>query len=158
MAEMITNSNGKGHNRGNRSTRVDLTPMVDLGFLLITFFIFTTTISNPTAMKMNLPADNVDNNPPEAGAEKTLQIVLEGNNQVSYFTGDDSLHKQTVGYDAGTGLRHIIQEKQRQVAAKYGKADEIVVLIKPTDQSTYRNVVDAMDEMLINNITRYMLL
>src|SRR5215475_1265586 len=97
MAEMDTSSKGGGHKKGpgvkkgkKLSTRVDLTPMVDLGFLLITFFIFTTTMSQPTAMKLFLPKD-VDK-PEEQNKVKesaVLTIMLGKGDVVYYYEGDD---------------------------------------------------------------------
>src|SRR5208282_5934482 len=96
MAEMDTSSGG-GHKKGpgvkkskKLSTRVDLTPMVDLGFLLITFFIFTTTVSQPTAMRIFLPKDvqkPEDQNKVKVSA--VLTIMLGKDNHVYYYEGDD---------------------------------------------------------------------
>src|SRR5207342_2642059 len=93
MAEMDTSSGG-GHKKGpgvkrskKLSTRVDLTPMVDLGFLLITFFIFTTTMSLPKSMKINLPADSSNPNlSPESG---TITLIPSGNNHLFFYEGTD---------------------------------------------------------------------
>src|SRR5438034_1835893 len=70
------------------STRIDLTPMVDLGFLLITFFIFTTTLAKPTGLKINLPKD-VDK-PEEQTKTKesgTITFLLGKDNHVFYYEG-----------------------------------------------------------------------
>jgi len=112
MAEMDTSSGG-GHKKGpgvkkgkKLSTRVDLTPMVDLGFLLITFFIFTTTMSQPTAMPLNLPKD-VDK-PDEQNKVKesaVLTIMLGKNNQIYYYEGMDPTKLQSTSFK---GVRDIV--------------------------------------------------
>ena len=157
MAEIQTTNNTrrKGVRRSKKlSTKVDLTPMVDLGFLLITFFIFTAVVAKPTAMGINIP-DEGDSM--TTGNSKTLSIILAADNKVYYYEGD-SLQNMHVTDFSAKGLREIIRRKKEKVAMKFGDGDETVVLIKPTDDASYSNVVDAFDEISINAITRYVLM
>jgi len=156
MAEMDTSSGG-GHKKGpgvkkgkKMSTRVDLTPMVDLGFLLITFFIFTTTMSQPTAMKLFLPKD-VDK-PEEQNkvkASAVLTIMLGKNDQVYYYEGDDPTKLQATNFKA---IRDIILDKKRRTDPK-----DFVVVLKPTVDATYKNTVNILDEMTIDEVKRFAL-
>jgi len=161
MAEIQQHERHKkqGVRRGKKlSTRVDLTPMVDLGFLLITFFVFTTAISKPTAMNLILPHDADD--PFDSSitiASKTISILLSSHNKVFYYNGDSINAIHETNYSPA-GLRSVLMDKRSFVRNKFRKASETVVLIKPTDDATYENIVNALDEMEINNITRYVLM
>jgi biopolymer transport protein ExbD len=159
MAEMDT-SGGGGHKKGpgvkkakKASTRVDLTPMVDLGFLLITFFIFTTTMSQPTAMKLNLPKDTdkpeEQNKLKESGA---LTLLLGKNNAVYYYEGQMDPAAKTLESTSMKKIRDVIIRKKRSTPP-----DDLMIVIKPGNESTYKDVVDALDEMTINDIKRYAL-
>lgn len=165
MAEMDT-SGGGGHKKGpgvkkskKLSTRVDLTPMVDLGFLLITFFIFTTTMSQPTAMKLFLPKDTdkpeEQNKAKESGA---LTILLGKDNHVFYYEGilsteNASANFKSANFGSGDdGIRSVILRKRASTNEK-----DFVVVIKPSDECEYKNVVDILDEMSINVVKRYAL-
>jgi biopolymer transport protein ExbD len=159
MGEINTAAADKGHptRRKKLSTRVDLTPMVDLGFLLITFFIFTTSMSDPTAMKLMLPSDKNVDHPIETPESKTLTVIIDGNNTFSYYYGKDSAHTQ-VGGNTETGIRKILIEKKKELITKFGSADEFMVIIKPTDQANYAAIVNILDEMKINGIKKYVLI
>ena len=157
MAEIQTNNSTKhtGVRRSKKlSTKVDLTPMVDLGFLLITFFIFTSVVAKPTAMDIYIP-DEGDSM--RTGNSKTLNIILTGDNEVYYYNGDDLNNMHATNYSPD-GLRAIIRSKKEQVAFKFGDGNETVILLKPTDDASYNNIVDAFDELTINSITRYVLM
>jgi biopolymer transport protein ExbD len=156
MAEMDTSSGG-GHKKGpgvkkgkKLSTRVDLTPMVDLGFLLITFFIFTTTMSQPTAMRLFLPKDT--EKPEEQNKLKesaALTVMPSKANMVYYYEGLDPSKIQTSNFKA---IRDVILDKKRRTDPK-----DFMVIIKPTQDATYKNTVDILDEMTIDEIHRYAL-
>ncbi len=164
MAEMDTSSSGGKHKKGpgvkkgkKLSTRVDLTPMVDLGFLLITFFIFTTTMSHPTAMKLYLPKDTdkpeEQNKAKESGA---LTLLLGKDNNIFYYEGilaPDASNFKSSNFGVGEdGIRNVILRKKAST-----NIDDLVIVIKPTKECVYKNIVDILDEMKINVIKRYAL-
>ena len=138
------------------STLVDMTPMVDLGFLLITFFIFTATMSTPTTLDLFMPKDTKKdeelNKAKESGA---LTILLAKDNQVFYYNGQlavDASNFQSSSFNPEKGIRKIIIDKKRSTPV-----DDLVIVIKPNEESTYKNAVDILDEMTINQIKRFAL-
>ncbi|MEN9950055.1 MAG: hypothetical protein RLY85_807 [Bacteroidota bacterium] len=155
MASIDGGGDSGGHKKGpgvkkakKMSTRVDMTPMVDLGFLLITFFIFTTTMSQPTAMNLFMPKDvdkpEEQNKVKESGA---FTIMLGKEDVVYYYEGLDPTKIQTATFK--TIRDEIIRKKQNT------NPEDLVVIIKPTADATYKNTVDILDEMTINEIKRY---
>jgi biopolymer transport protein ExbD len=133
------------------STRVDLTPMVDLGFLLLTFFIFTTTMSQPTAMKMVLPDDSGESTPvKESGA---LTILLGSNNSVYYFEGELQHDGSNLQRSSTRDIRATKMNKKRKTAVE----KDFTVIIKPATTSVFKDLVNVIDEMTINDVKRYAL-
>lgn len=137
------------------STRVDLTPMVDLGFLLITFFIFSTTMSEPTAMKLVVPKDTTTDST-NVAESKTLNIVIDGNNKAHYYTGKETGSMQTVETD-GSAIRHIIIAKKQELSQRFGKGNHLILLLKPTENASYESIVNILDEVTINDVKHYFL-
>jgi biopolymer transport protein ExbD len=154
MASLDTGGDD-GHKKGpgvkkakKMSTRVDMTPMVDLGFLLITFFIFTTTMAQPTAMNLFMPKDvekpDDQNKVKETGA---FTILLGKSDQVYFYEGMDPTKLQASNFKL---IREEIMKKKQNT-----NAEDLVVIIKPSEDATYKNTVDILDEMTINEIKRY---
>jgi biopolymer transport protein ExbD len=138
------------------STRVDLTPMVDLGFLLITFFIFTTSMSEPTALRLKVPKDTITDSG-KVSASKTLNMIIAGNDKLVVYGGTEILSAQTITYK-GDDIRKAIINKQKELTSKFGPGNHLCILIKPTQEATYEGIVNVLDEMTINGVTRYVLM
>ncbi|MGC4129223.1 MAG: biopolymer transporter ExbD [Bergeyella sp.] len=135
-----------------QSTRVDMTPMVDLGFLLITFFMFTTTFSKPNVMDLGLPAKpdpNAPKPPPtEIDLSNSISLILGKDNRIFYHQHDQAgLNEQTLmetSFDR-EGIRKVIEQAKNRAKDK----TKFTVIIKPTDDAVYKNFVDLLDEMAI---------
>jgi biopolymer transport protein ExbD len=160
MAEISQDSGGKG--RKKMSTRIDMTPMVDLGFLLITFFVLVTTFSKPSAMDLAIPAKPKpdDPKPPEVKQSRVLQIALGGDNKLYWYRGLDNPKVEVINFDQSSAVRTILQDTEKDIKRILGEADTMgmVVLIKPMKKSTYKNMVDILDELAINKIKNYALM
>jgi biopolymer transport protein ExbD len=161
--EMQLADTKKTKRRPHANIRIDMTPMVDLGFLLITFFIFTTTMSENKAMKLFMPTDK--GTPSNLGESKALTVLLGQNNKVYAYEGKfEEAVKQnriiTTTYDENDGIGNLIRQKQKQLQLtdKKDGRNGLVFLIKPTSKASYKNVVDALDETIINDVKKYMVL
>ena len=138
------------------STRVDLTPMVDLGFILITFFVFTATLSEPSAMTLVMPADGGE--PMPVRDSRTLTVIPAGNNQVFFYHGilSEAVVNGRVGMVSGAEIGDLIREKQAYLdVLQSGSKKDLMLIIKPTAGASYRNVVDVLDEVAINEVKHY---
>lgn len=154
MAE-ISQSGGGNKNDGKvrskkSSTRIDMTPMVDLAFLLLTFFMLTTTFNKPQTMEIVMPdKPKQDDRPPEVNEKRVVTLVLGGKDKIYWFQGITDPVVLETNYSKD-GVRKVLAERSANIK-------DMLVLIKPTDESRYKNVVDILDEMNISNISRFAL-
>ncbi len=173
MAEMeVADKGGKkgpGVKKGKKlSTRVDLTPMVDLGFLLITFFMLTTTLNKPKTMEINMPyKDEIIPEEDETKIKEStaLTVLLSKKHRVYYYEGmatdpETPPDVKITGFKPEKGIRDVIIDKMKKVedlkrAGQLTAKDKTTVLIKPDTNSTYEDLVNMLDEMAINDVRVY---
>lgn len=137
--------------------KIDMTPMVDLGFLLISFFVITTELSRSKSLHLYMPADGL---PTATAASKTITLVAGAKDKLFCYYGEE---KEAgiknpiipISWDEQNGIGKIIRGKQQQLDNRPGGRDEMVVIIKPGKESNYKNVVDILDEMVIHGVKRY---
>ncbi len=188
MAQIDTGGGGKkgGKVRSKKmSTRIDLTPMVDLGFLLITFFMLTTTLAKPQALPITLPEKPNPDDPVDTTKVKdtlALTVILTADDKIYYYEGigSDDVNIQQTSFDTENGIRQVLrrknspqiskievlrnQLKSKEIdAAKYkeevikikGGKTAMFVFVKADEKATYKNLIDMLDELLINQVGKY---
>ena len=156
MAEVqVKDNSGKGGKVRSKkqAPHVDLTPMVDLAFLLITFFMLVTTFNKPNVMDLGLPAkpkpDAPKPPPTEIDLSNSISLIIGKDNRIFYHQLDQAgLNEQTLqetSFDR-EGITKVIE----QAKARAKDQSKFTVIIKPTDDAVYKNFVDILDEMAIN--------
>jgi biopolymer transport protein ExbD len=155
MAEIINNQKKtNGRKKINiKSTRVDLTPMVDLGFLLITFFVFTTSMMEPKVLDMMEPNDTKPIND-SLCQSCVLTLILADSNAIYYYEGNETVRDIKRTDFSVNGIRKILREKKIKVMAARGK-NAFSVIIKPTQWSRLQNLVNIQDEATLVGVVRY---
>ena len=191
MAE-IMESGGGGHGKHQKkrakkhSSRVDMTPMVDLGFLLLTFFVLTTQFSKPKTMEINMPVDPKDSTKKQKVNEDNAMTVMltENADKIYYYYGkfkpDASIIK-TCDYSK-EGFRKIFRDRNKDMIAKVNDLkkqlqnhqiadttyknkvikvkeakDAVYVIVKADEKAKYKNIVNIIDELLIGDVPSYAL-
>lgn len=167
MAEL--NAGGSEGKKGSKKVRskklnskVDLTAMVDLAFLLITFFMLTTSLGKPQSMDLTLPDKNEDQivDDIKVDENRTMTVLLGDNNQLKYYMGfmNQPMAPKNVVYGKESFRKELLLQKKKvlEYSTGKGKPDQgIIVIIKPSKKSNYKNLVDILDEMAISKIDRY---
>lgn len=147
----IENTSGKHH------LRIDFAPMVDLGFLLITFFIFTASLMEPKAFGLHIPYE--DGEGVEAPLSATITLTLQENGHIDYLEGSKThvLAKGSTHLYQQQSLRKHLLAKRKRIIEQLGSDEQYTVIIQPTAQTNYKEVVDVLDEMTITGIKKYVL-
>lgn len=179
--EMNNSAGGKKNKPKKQVLRVDFTPMVDMNMLLITFFMFCTTLSMPQTMDIAMPAPEGKTLTPES---KSLTFILDEQDNVYYYEGMANYEDYTALKKTDVmGMRDVLLRRNQDVIVKINSLnkqfrnkrlpendyraqlaelkkdkDSPIVMIKPTKESKYKNLVDVLDEMQICGIGRYTIL
>lgn len=156
MAEIETKRSAKKNKRINKkSTRVDLTPMVDLGFLMLTFFVFTTSLAQSKVMDIKMPYDKQPVND-KVCESCVLTVLLDKNNRIKYYEGavENNPPVQETGYTSEE-IRTVLMQKKAAVKKVRGSGDQFILIIKPSAASSFKNFVDITDEVIICEIKKY---
>lgn len=190
MAQIQSNDSdsGKGGKHGKirakkQSTHIDMTPMVDLAFLLLTFFMLTTTFGKPKTMEINMPVKPPPGQEIKNEVNNAITILLSGDNKIYWYYGELKPETKLTLTDFSTsGVRKLFLDYNKQAVDEIktlkenalktklnedtlksrivdikGKKYALMVLVKTDDKAKYKNVIDIIDELNICLIGKYAL-
>ena len=157
MAEVSAQGGGGGKHKGGKpkgkkqSTHIDMTPMVDLAFLLLTFFMLTTSFNKPKIMQIIMPDTKDTTKQPDVNQDNVMNLLVGPNDRLFYYIGlhADQVESTTYGVD---GIQKVLRDP------KYKNNRQFIVLIKATKDAKYKNIVNMFDIMNITDTKRYALI
>jgi biopolymer transport protein ExbD len=167
MTEIFTAASNGRHRPGvprmkKHNVRTDMTPMVDLGFLLIAFFVMSAELSKPSVVNLAMPKDDAQM---PLGESNALTVLLDDHERIYYYHGswEKALIKNQVyktNLSVRDGLGKVIREKQQWLEENNKKEGRngLMLLIKPGKEASYQKVIDALDEAMINVVKKYAVL
>ena len=187
VQESGSKKKGKGSKQKKMSVRVDFTPMVDMNMLLITFFMLCTSLSKPQTMEISMPSNDkniTEEQQSKVKASQAITLLLGANDRLFYYEGlpnEDYSNLTEISYKPD-GLRGMLLKKNaaavrkvkelnekkqnleisqdefdKQLAEIKGGKETPTIIIKAMDDSNYMNLIDALDEMQICNIGKYVI-
>lgn len=175
MADVDTGGGGGRGKKGGsktkkKSTKIDMTAMVDVAFLLLTFFVLTAVIQDYSIMALTMPPKDdtltEDDIKADVDEEKVVTIILGEKDTVHYFHRITDVEVEYTTFDPETGLSKVLQEHLkryprlcRDEKEKYGEETDgcwdPIFIIKSKKKAKYRNLVDCLDEMSIQGAPKY---
>jgi biopolymer transport protein ExbD len=164
------------------STHIDMTPMVDLAFLLLTFFMLTTTFGKPKTMEINMPV-KPENEDTKTEVNNAITLLLSGDNKIFWYYGELKPETKLTTTDFSTeGVRKLLLDYNKNAVEKIkslreeaikkqladstvkrmevdikGEKRSLMVLVKTDDKAKFKNVIDALDELNITMVGKYAL-
>lgn len=175
MADLDTGGGGgKGKKGGpktkKKSTKIDMTAMVDVAFLLLTFFVLTATMSSEGVKEMIMPP-KLDELPEDEQKKKIVEdkimtIVLDDNDKIQYYIGITDIEIRNTDFSE-TGIRreimrHLQDDESRprcdevdNQGINEGRCWDPIFVIKAKKEARYRNLVDLLDEMTVTGAPKY---
>ncbi|HLX13537.1 MAG TPA: biopolymer transporter ExbD [Bacteroidota bacterium] len=143
---------GRGHDRKKKKhkkkrrlgVRIDMTPMVDVAFLLLTFFMLTTTMNRPQTMEINLPPD------------KDVKVEVAQSNLLNLLVKEDGTIYWGIGDITKAAPTKVDFPKLRELmTGKLQENPKLITLIKIDRKAKYHMMVDIIDQLNLANITRF---
>jgi len=132
-----------------RSPKFDMTPMTDLAFLLLVFFMIAATFARPQLMNLIMPQESNQQQPAQQlEASQALHLLIEEGDNLFWYTGTTPSARQSLNFDE---LRSFLNEQKQS-------KEQLMVLLKPSDQASYESVVKAIDYLNLAAIEKYALM
>ncbi len=143
VAESKSHEKGKKKKKKRTGVRIDMTPMVDVALLMLTFFMLTTVFNKPQTMELNLPPDKEVQ--VEVAASKLLTVRIMPNLEIYWSMGNEPTALKKITFKE---LRPLLVEKLRN-------NKDLITLVQIDRDAKYNDMVDVVDELNLANITKF---